>query len=135
MNSLVSFRQNDSTRCIKTIHSNCSTVNSIVDNNRKSLSSNWENSFSRIFHLILDANERKSKSESTNEQVELMKKSSLHWQIVLNRREKSNAIIRPMYERIIEIFYQTTQDKQLNSSFINEKRKILFIRNWFSWFC
>ena len=58
-----------------------------------------------------------------------MKKSPLHWKIVLNRPEKSNAIIRPMFERIIQIFDQTTQDKQFNSSFIDGKRKILFFRN------
>ena len=71
-----------------------------------------------ILSYVLDANETKSKSEenkneSSTEQVELIKKSPSHWEIVLNRPEKYNAITRPMYERIIEIFDQATQDKQL----------------------
>ncbi|CAF1311239.1 unnamed protein product [Rotaria sordida] len=53
------------------------------------------------------------KGQSTEEHVELIKKSPSHWEIVLNRPEKYNAITRPMYERIMEIFDQATQDKQL----------------------
>ncbi|CAF3302754.1 unnamed protein product [Rotaria socialis] len=53
------------------------------------------------------------KDQSTTEHIELIKKSSLHWEIVLNRPEKYNAITRPMYERIIEILDQAGQDKEL----------------------
>jgi enoyl-CoA hydratase/carnithine racemase len=53
------------------------------------------------------------KSESDCEGIQLIKKSPLHWEIVLNRPEKYNAITRPMYERIIQILDQAAQDKQL----------------------
>jgi len=53
------------------------------------------------------------KSESNSEDIQLIKKSPLHWEIVLNRPEKYNAITRPMYERIIQILDQAAQDKQL----------------------
>ena len=82
-----------------------------------------------LWNISIDFQIRMKQKVKVNQRMVLTKKSSLHCEIVLNRREKSNAIIRPMYERIIEIFDQTTQDKQLNSSFIDGKRKILFIRN------
>jgi enoyl-CoA hydratase/carnithine racemase len=47
------------------------------------------------------------------EDILLIKKSPLHWEIVLNRPEKYNAITQPMYERIIQILDQAAQDKQL----------------------
>ncbi|CAF1234791.1 unnamed protein product [Rotaria sp. Silwood1] len=54
------------------------------------------------------------KDESTTaEHIELIKKSPLHWEIVLNRPEKYNAITQPMYERIIQILDQAAQDKEL----------------------
>ena len=56
---------------------------------------------------------KENKGDTNTEQVRLIKKSPLHWEIVLNRLKKSNAITRPMYERIIKIFDQATQDKQL----------------------
>ena len=65
-----------------------------------------------------DSNESKTKTkgnkrDTNTEQVELIKKSPSHWEIVLNRLKKSNPITRPMAERIIKIFDQATQDKQL----------------------
>lgn len=68
--------------------------------------------------MSLDANDSKAKSEETKgessaEHIQLLKKSASHWEIVLNRPEKYNAITRPMYERIIEIVDQAAQDKQL----------------------
>ena len=65
-----------------------------------------------------DSNESKrktqgNKSDTNTEQVRLTEKSPLHWEIVLNRLKKSNPITRPMYERIMKIFDQVTQDKQL----------------------
>ena len=47
------------------------------------------------------------------ENIELIKKSSLHWELVLNRPEKYNAITQPMYEYIIQILDQAAQDKEL----------------------
>ena len=61
-----------------------------------------------------DGEERKSgKEDSTTEQIQLIKKSSLHWEIVLNRPEKYNAITQPMYQRIMEILDQAAEDQQL----------------------
>ena len=53
------------------------------------------------------------KNENNIEHIQLVKKSPLHWEIVLNRPEKYNAITTPMYERIIQILEQAGQDKQL----------------------
>ncbi|UJR29818.1 hypothetical protein I4U23_017361 [Adineta vaga] len=54
---------------------------------------------------------------------ELIKKSSAHWELVLNRPEKYNAITQPMYERYIEILDQAAQDKQLVLLSITAKGK------------
>jgi peroxisomal 3,2-trans-enoyl-CoA isomerase len=59
-------------------------------------------------NIVLD-----KKEETNDEHIQLIKKSSLHWEIVLNRPDKYNAITQPMYERIIQIFDQAAQDKQL----------------------
>jgi enoyl-CoA hydratase/carnithine racemase len=48
-----------------------------------------------------------------SEGIELIKKSSLHWELILNRPEKYNAITQPMYNRIIQILDEAAQDKQL----------------------
>ena len=66
--------------------------------------------------FVLDEFHSKLKDEkhdSTNQQIELIKKSSSHWEIVLNRPEKYNAITQPMYQRIMQILDQAVQDQQL----------------------
>jgi 1,4-dihydroxy-2-naphthoyl-CoA synthase len=68
--------------------------------------------------IYLASNDSKSKTEEkpnekTFEDVQLIKKSALHWELILNRPEKYNAITQPMYERIIQIIDQAAQDKQL----------------------
>ena len=55
---------------------------------------------------------QKNEAKET-EGIQLLKKSPMHWHIVLNRPEKYNAITRPMYERLIEILDQAAQDKQV----------------------
>jgi hypothetical protein len=87
--------------------------------------SNRRNFFDSTF---LDSNDTKTKneenkSENNTEQIELIKKRALHWEIVLNRPEKYNAITQPIYERIIEIFDQAAQDKQLILLSMTEKGK------------
>lgn len=62
-------------------------------------------------HKLEESSE--DKSSSSGEHIELLKKSPAHWEIVLNRPEKYNAITQPMYEKIIEILEQGAQDKQL----------------------
>ncbi len=47
------------------------------------------------------------------EYIELIKKSSSHWELILNRPEKYNAITSDMYERITEILDQAANDEQL----------------------
>ncbi len=47
------------------------------------------------------------------EHIELIKKSSSHWELILNRPEKYNAITSDMYERITEILDQAANDEQL----------------------
>lgn len=94
--------------------------------------SNRRNFFDSTF---LDSNDTKTKneenkSENNTEQIELIKKRALHWEIVLNRPEKYNAITQPIYERIIEIFDQDAQDKQLILLSMTEKGKF-----YSSWFC
>lgn len=60
------------------------------------------------------ASKSKTESEpSSSDHIQLIKKSSQHWHVVLNRPEKYNAITRPMYERLIEILDQAAADKQL----------------------
>lgn len=71
-----------------------------------------------VEQLISSTNSTKTKNEENPtdgnvEHIELNKKSAAHWEIVLNRPEKYNAITQPMYERIIQIFDQASQDKQL----------------------
>jgi peroxisomal 3,2-trans-enoyl-CoA isomerase len=69
-------------------------------------------------------NETKSAPvESNNEHIELIKKSAQHWEIVLNRPEKYNAITRPMYERLISIMDQAAEDKELTLISITGKGK------------
>jgi hypothetical protein len=121
---VVFTRKNDTTRCTKTIYSNCSTIH-LIFNNTKSFFSNRRNFFDFTF---LDSNDTKTKneenkSENNTEQIELIKKRALHWKIVLNRPEKYNAITQPIYERIIEIFDQDAQDKQLILLSMTEKGK------------
>lgn len=64
-----------------------------------------------IFSLSDVKEEEKSAQET--EQIQLIKKSASHWHIILNRPEKYNAITQPMYERLIQIFDQAAEDKQL----------------------
>jgi enoyl-CoA hydratase/carnithine racemase len=52
-------------------------------------------------------------SEIFTEQVKLIKKSPLHWEIVFNRPEKYNAVTTEMYERITQILNQASKDEQL----------------------
>ncbi|CAF1430143.1 unnamed protein product [Rotaria magnacalcarata] len=53
------------------------------------------------------------KSKLLLKHVELIKKSSLHWEIIFNRTDKYNAITNEMYERITEIFDEAAKDKEL----------------------
>lgn len=67
-----------------------------------------------LFHFYLKVSSNSKTIETSNiEHIQLIKKNSLHWELILNRPEKYNAITQPMYERIIEIFDQASQDKQL----------------------
>ena len=63
------------------------------------------------------------KVDSSSEHIELIKKSAQHWEIVLNRPEKYNAITTPMYDRLIEIIDQATEDKQLTLISLTGKGK------------
>ncbi|CAF1013765.1 unnamed protein product [Adineta steineri] len=56
---------------------------------------------------------KKEKSDSAADHIQLLKKSEAHWELVLNRPEKYNAITQPMYERIIQILDEAAQDKQV----------------------
>ena len=53
------------------------------------------------------------KSELFTKQIELIKKSSSHWEIVFNRPEKYNALTSEMYERITQIFEEASKDEHL----------------------
>ncbi|CAF1057046.1 unnamed protein product [Rotaria sordida] len=53
------------------------------------------------------------KNESFIEYIELIKKSQLHWEIILNRPEKYNAITSSMYDRLTEILNQGAKDEEL----------------------
>lgn len=48
-----------------------------------------------------------------SEQLELIKKSPLHWEIVLNRPDKYNALTSEMYESITQILEEAANDEQL----------------------
>ncbi|CAF1196352.1 unnamed protein product [Adineta steineri] len=45
--------------------------------------------------------------------IELIKKSPLHWELVLNRPDKYNAINSDMYDNITQILNQANKDEQL----------------------
>ena len=63
-----------------------------------------------IKQTISSSNEE---AEIFTEQVKLIKKSPLHWEIVFNRPEKYNAITTEMYERVTQIVNQASKDEQL----------------------
>jgi peroxisomal 3,2-trans-enoyl-CoA isomerase len=47
------------------------------------------------------------------ENLELIKKSPLHWELILNRPDKYNALTSDMYEGITQILDQAANDEQL----------------------
>jgi len=47
------------------------------------------------------------------EHIQLIKKSAIHWEIVLNRPEKYNAITNEMYVAMTQILQSAAQDEQL----------------------
>lgn len=59
---------------------------------------------------ISDSN---SKIKSSTNDIELIKKSSLHWEIILNRPNKYNAITNDMYDCLTKIFNEAANDKNL----------------------
>ncbi|CAF3776581.1 unnamed protein product [Rotaria sp. Silwood1] len=62
------------------------------------------------------ANEREeflSCSNGNNKHIELIKKSSLHWEIILNRPDKYNAITTDMIEYLTDIFNKAAKDNDL----------------------
>ena len=54
-----------------------------------------------------------SKVELSTNHIELIKKSSLHWELILNRPNKYNAISMEMYECITRILDEASKDEQL----------------------
>ncbi len=54
-----------------------------------------------------------SSSKKNYENLELIKKSSSHWELILNRPEKYNAITSDMYEDITQILDEASKDEQL----------------------
>jgi enoyl-CoA hydratase/carnithine racemase len=47
------------------------------------------------------------------EHLELIKKSPSHWELILNRPDKYNAITSDMYEGITQILDEAANDEQL----------------------
>ncbi|CAF0961861.1 unnamed protein product [Didymodactylos carnosus] len=62
---------------------------------------------------VSSSSARQTQNSPSEEHIILDKKSARHWEIVLNRQEKFNAITRPMYERLIQIFSEAEKDEQL----------------------
>lgn len=57
--------------------------------------------------------EKRKLGSSSNDYIELIKKSSSHWELILNRPDKFNAITSDMYERMIQIFDDAAKDEEL----------------------
>jgi peroxisomal 3,2-trans-enoyl-CoA isomerase len=53
------------------------------------------------------------KTELSSKYIELIKKSPLHWELILNRPDKYNAITSEMYENITQILNDAAKDEQL----------------------
>jgi enoyl-CoA hydratase/carnithine racemase len=49
----------------------------------------------------------------SSKHIELIKKSSLHWELILNRPDKYNAITADMYGAITQILDEASKDEQL----------------------
>ena len=65
---------------------------------------------SKMAHSISSSND---KTKSFTNHIELLKKSPLHWELVLNRPDKYNAITNQMYDHITQILDEAARDEQL----------------------
>lgn len=50
---------------------------------------------------------------STSEFIQLIKRNSFHWEILLNRPEKYNAINNDMYQCLTDVLHQAANDPEL----------------------